>query len=117
VPFVPGSFSTFAWTGWQWLGGCSPSDHPVPTLPSGSNYERSLRTLREEMAMSVLWWMIVAILWIALAFWPARVAGRKGHSFIGYFIFSLFLFPAAIITAYLIHDRSSYVPPRAAAVY
>jgi hypothetical protein len=27
------------------------------------------------------------------------------------------LFPAAIITAYLVHDRSSYVPPRAAAVY
>jgi hypothetical protein len=117
VPFVPGSFSTLPGQGWQWLGGCSPSDHPVPTLPSGSNYERSLRTLREEMAMSVLSWMIVAIVWIALAFWPARVAGRKGHSFIGYFIFSLFLFPAAIITGYLVHDRSSYAPPRAAAVH
>jgi hypothetical protein len=44
-----------------------------------------------------------------IAFWPARVAGRKGHSFIGYFIFSLFFFPAALIVAYL-------VPPRAVAV-
>jgi hypothetical protein len=39
----------------------------------------------------------------------ARVAGRKGHSFIGYFIFSLFFFPAALIVAYL-------VPPRVVAV-
>jgi hypothetical protein len=49
------------------------------------------------------------IIWIAIAFWPARVARRKGHSFIGYFIFSLFFFPAALIVAYL-------VPPRAAAI-
>jgi hypothetical protein len=31
---------------------------------------------------------------------------RKGHSFIGYFIFSLFFFPAAIIVAYLVQDRT-----------
>ena len=56
--------------------------------------------------MSALWWILIAIIWIAIAFWPARVAGRKGHSFIGYFIFSLFFFPAAIIVAYLVHDRA-----------
>lgn len=50
-------------------------------------------------------WVILAIIWVALAFWPARVAGRKGHSFIGYFIFSLFLFPAALIVAYVVQDR------------
>ena len=49
-------------------------------------------------------------IWIAIAFWPARVAGRKGHSFLGYFIFSLFLFPAALIAAYLVHDRASLPP-------
>jgi hypothetical protein len=54
-------------------------------------------------------WILCAVIWIAIAFWPARVAGRKGHSFIGYFIFSVFFFPAALIVAYL-------VPPRAAAV-
>jgi hypothetical protein len=26
----------------------------------------------------------VAAIWIAIAFWPARVAARKGHSFFGY---------------------------------
>ena len=56
--------------------------------------------------MSVLWWILLAVIWIAIAFWPARVAGRKGHSFIGYFIFSLFFFPAAIIAAYLVPDRT-----------
>ena len=54
--------------------------------------------------MSALRWILFAVIWIAIAFWPARVAGRKGHSFIGYFIFSLFFFPAAIIVAYLVQD-------------
>jgi len=56
---------------------------------------------------SWLWWTIAIIIWVALAFWPARVAGRKGHSFIGYFIFSLFLFPLALIMAYVVQDRSA----------
>ncbi len=50
---------------------------------------------------------LAIIVWIALAFWPARVAGRKGHSFFGYFIFSLFFFPAALIVAYLVSDRTA----------
>ena len=49
--------------------------------------------------------IIGLIIWIALAFWPARVARRKGHSFIGYFILSLFFFPLALILAYLVKDR------------
>ena len=65
--------------------------------------------------MSVLWWILFAVIWIAIAFWPARVAGRNGHSFIGYFICSLFAFPAALIVADLVHDPT-YVAPRAAAV-
>ena len=55
--------------------------------------------------MSVILWIFLSVIWIALAFWPARVAGRKGHSFIGYFIFSLFFWPAALIVAYLVRDR------------
>jgi hypothetical protein len=47
-------------------------------------------------------WLVV---WIAIAFWPARVAARKGHSFIGYFILSLIFFPLALILAYAVHDR------------
>ncbi len=45
------------------------------------------------------------IIWVALAFWPARVARRKGHSFIGYFILSLFFFPLALVMAYVVADR------------
>ena len=42
---------------------------------------------------------------MAIAFWPARVAGRKGHSFFGYFVLSLFFFPLALILAYVAKDR------------
>ena len=52
-----------------------------------------------------LWWFLFFMIWIAIAFWPARVAGRKGHSFFGFFIFSLLFFPAALITAYVVRDR------------
>lgn len=48
----------------------------------------------------------MSVIWIAIAFWPARVASRKGHSFIGYFIFSLIFFPAALLVAYLVPDRT-----------
>ena len=66
--------------------------------------------------MSTLWWILIAIVWIAIAFWPARVAGRKGHSFIGYFIFSMFFFPAALIVAYLVGDRTVVAGRERAAV-
>ena len=52
----------------------------------------------------IAWFFFVAI-WIALAFWPARVAARKGHSFFGYFLLSLLFFPLALILAYVVHDR------------
>ena len=57
--------------------------------------------------MDFIVWVILSVIWIALALWPARVAGRKGHSFFGYFIFSLFFFPAALIVAYLVQDRTT----------
>jgi len=60
------------------------------------------------LAMSAGTWIgafIFLVIWIALAFWPARVAGRKGHSFVGYFILSLVFFPLALILAYVVRDR------------
>lgn len=56
--------------------------------------------------MSTIGWIIVAIIWISLAFWPARVASRKGHSFFGYFVFSLFFFPLALLMANISQDRT-----------
>ena len=55
----------------------------------------------------VVFWILAVVVWVALAFWPARVAGRKGHSFLGYFILSLFFFPAALIVAYVVRDRTA----------
>jgi hypothetical protein len=54
--------------------------------------------------------MIVVAIWLALALWPARVAGRKGHSFVGYLILSLFSFPLALILAYAVEDRLATRP-------
>ena len=66
--------------------------------------------------MPVLRRILFAVSWIAIAFWPARIAGRTGCSFTGCLIFSLFLFPAAIIAAYLVHDRTEVLGGRTAAV-
>ena len=60
------------------------------------------------LASTVGWWLggiLLFIIWIAIAFWPARVAARKGHSFFLFFVFSLFFFPAALLVAYLVRDR------------
>ena len=55
--------------------------------------------------VTFLVWALFVVVWIALAFWPARVAGRKGHSFFGYFILSLIFWPLALILAYVVKDR------------
>ena len=59
--------------------------------------------------MSTLGWIIAVAIWIAIAFWPARVADRKGHSFFGYFLLSLLFFPLALIMAYMVRDRRAVV--------
>lgn len=79
-------------------------------------YEPDTATPEVEMlvASTMGWWLgsiLFIVIWVALAFWPARVAGRKGHSFFLFFLFSLVFFPAALIVAYLVKDRR-----RAAAV-
>lgn len=54
-----------------------------------------------------LWSIVAIVIWIAIAFWPARVAARKGHSFFLYFLFSLVFFPLALLVAYMVSDRSA----------
>ena len=61
------------------------------------------------LAVSAGWTIgivVFVIIWIAIAFWPARVAGRKGHSFLGFFLLSLLFFPLALILAYVADDRT-----------
>jgi hypothetical protein len=60
------------------------------------------------LVASMGWWfgsIIFLMIWIAIAFLPARIAARKGHSFLGYFLFSLVFFPAALIVAFVVPDR------------
>ena len=64
--------------------------------------------------VAFMWWSLFVIVWVAIAFWPARVAARKGHSFFLYFLFSLVFFPAALIVAYLVHDDTVVVQDRPA---
>lgn len=37
------------------------------------------------VTMYLLGLILWAVIWVAIAFWPARVAGKKGHSFLGFF--------------------------------
>jgi hypothetical protein len=55
--------------------------------------------------MSYGFGIVALIIWVVIAFWPARVAHRKGHSFVGYFLLSLLFFPLALIMAYVVRDR------------
>jgi len=67
------------------------------------------------LALSTFGWVVAACvflcIWIALAFWPARVADRKGHSFFWYFVFSLICFPLALLFAYMVRDNSAPLAP------
>ena len=56
-----------------------------------------------------VWTTLAILVWIMIAFWPARVAARKGHSFFGYFLFSLIFFPLALLVAYMVSDRTKAV--------
>ena len=56
--------------------------------------------------INVIIWLSLAMIWIALAFWPAKVASRRGRSFVGFFLLSLLFWPLALILAYTLTDRS-----------
>jgi hypothetical protein len=56
-----------------------------------------------------VWTTLAIFVWILIAFWPARVAARKGHSFFLYFLFSLVFFPLALLVAYMVSDRTKSV--------
>ena len=53
-----------------------------------------------------LWSILALIIWIAIAFWPAWFAARKAQ-LPRLFIFSLYFFPAALIVAYIVSDRTT----------
>lgn len=53
-----------------------------------------------------MWYLLGAILWVIVAFWPAMVAKRKGYSFILFFLLSLVFFFLSLILAYVVKDKT-----------
>jgi len=72
----------------------------------GIRGEENITMLSFGTVINVIIWLSLAMIWIAIAFWPARIASRKGHSCIGYFLLSLLFFPLALILAYMSTDRT-----------
>jgi glucan phosphoethanolaminetransferase (alkaline phosphatase superfamily) len=68
---------------------------------------RSEPTVRETTMFILL--ALILVLVVMVAFWPARVARRKGHSFFLFFLLSLVFFPLALVLAYVVDDRAGLV--------
>ena len=58
-------------------------------------------------------YMLFLIVLLAIAVLPAWIAGRKGYSRFGFFIFGLFLWPVAVIVALVVKDKGGPVEPKA----
>ena len=56
--------------------------------------------------------MLIISVWVAVAFWSARTAARKGYSFRGYLILSLLFWPAALVVAFSLQDGTTVAPHR-----
>jgi len=61
--------------------------------------------------ITTIWAVIILFIWIAFAFWPARVASRKGYSFLLFFLFSLITFLIALLVAYMLKDKTTQSAP------
>lgn len=60
------------------------------------------------------WGILGLVVWVIVATWPARVAARKGHSFIGWFLLSLFFWWITLFVVYLgLSDRTMTAQKRA----
>jgi hypothetical protein len=60
-----------------------------------------------------LLWLIAFVVLVAIAVLPAWIAGNKGYSRFGFFVFGLFLWPVAVIVALVVKDRGGPVEPKA----
>jgi hypothetical protein len=57
------------------------------------------------VTLSIFWFTFLLIVWVALALLPATIAKNKGHSFLGWFILSLFFWWITLFVALLMKDR------------
>jgi hypothetical protein len=70
------------------------------TIAAASSSTSSDPTVAIGVALLVL---------VGLAFIPANIAGKKGYSVGGFFLFGLFFFLPALIVALIVQDRKSGV--------
>ncbi len=50
--------------------------------------------------------VLAIVVWVIVALWPARVASRKGYSFLLFFLLSIPFFFMTLILAYVLKDRT-----------
>ncbi|MCX6728214.1 MAG: hypothetical protein NTV39_00375 [Candidatus Saccharibacteria bacterium] len=55
----------------------------------------------------IIWSVIILVVWIALAFWPASIAQSKGRSFWLFFLLSIFFWWIMLFVAIFMKDESS----------
>ena len=51
--------------------------------------------------------VFVLVLLLLIAIVPARIAKKKGYSYAGFYVFGIFVWPAALIFALCIKDRAN----------
>jgi len=62
----------------------------------------------------MFWFILGVVAWIIIAIWPARVASRKGHSFLLYFVVSIFFWWITLFIVYFgLKDKNETAQSRA----
>lgn len=56
--------------------------------------------------ISTIWAVIVLVIWISIAFWPASIARSKGHSFFLWFLISIPFWWISLFVAFALKDRN-----------
>jgi hypothetical protein len=64
--------------------------------------------------LSFFWFSFLLVLWVLVALLPASIAKSKGHSFLGWFILSLFFWWITLFVTLFMKDRHT---PTAAPTY
>lgn len=65
-----------------------------------------LATTLLGFTISTIWSVILLIVWIAIAIWPASIAKNKGYSFLLFFIISIPFWWITIFVALLLKDKT-----------
>jgi predicted secreted protein len=61
------------------------------------------------MTLSVVWEVIFLIFFILIALWPASIAHKKGYSFIGFYILSIFFWWITLFVVLVLKDKNEKI--------